>query len=172
MPCYPGCSICPNDLNGNCTACNINFYNMVNYSFDGRIFGYCVATSCNGNKKYRVSGSGASIQCDSCNAACQNCYGPLHTNCLSCASGYYRTDYTTCSPCYLGCATCTDNTNDKCQTCISTYFKAVHTYNFISTNYCVVTTCYNSPNKLYQTATAQPCLNCDLSCWKCYGPTN
>ncbi|KAL4464822.1 hypothetical protein ABPG74_011383 [Tetrahymena malaccensis] len=152
--CHPQCQLCYGGTFAQCTQCSVNYYLFQN-TCDNCPVNYFPNTN-TGN-------------CDNCFQTqilkstkyfyykifthlirCQSCNGPSSSNCLSCNTGYfYLPDTQTCY-----------------SICPIPYFS-----HFTQPN-CLLScpTSYIQP--LYGDPQSRKCLNCDVSCQKCSGPTN
>lgn len=83
--------------------------------FDTQLLGISGECSCV-KGSYLNSGS-----CETCDSACENCFGPDASQCYACASGYSFTG-TECIKCDSSCLTCSGPDPLQCVTCQDGYW--------------------------------------------------
>ncbi|EAR86112.2 transmembrane protein, putative (macronuclear) [Tetrahymena thermophila SB210] len=163
LDCDSSCLKCNGTSSNNCISCSIDKY--LNNS------NQCV--SCTGDKVY-IDGS----KCLDCDQSCLTCNGPSSQNCKSCQTGSYLYNSNQCDPCSgvrkyidgtncfdcdISCLTCNGPTSKNCKTCLINSGSATYLYHG---NQCISCT----GDRVY--VDGPNCLDCDLSCLSCNGPSS
>ncbi|KAL4487128.1 hypothetical protein ABPG72_001580 [Tetrahymena utriculariae] len=115
-----------------------------------------------------------SISCKVCDKTCKTCSGPTSQNCLTCESqfylvngkcvpvctlGFFQDKGFACKPCDQSCTSCNQQSNN-CQTCRSAFI--------LNKQQCVA----NCNSDQYVDLTKNECVQCNLQCRTCTGPSN
>ena len=195
--CHAECNNCDGGSNTDCIDCssprfllNKQCYTICPIPFFGRL----TNNKCEAGCIHHYYPDETDRVCKSCHSDCDNCFGPLNTDCLSCLAPYFllmkdglmecvencgdgfisNEAQRTCLACEVSCNTCNNIAKNSCLTCsLPRYFFdnqcltscPPNYYGNNATKHCET----DCPQKTFAQKTVNTCWPCSLECKTCIG---